>query len=346
MKNIVLSGGGTLGSVTPLLGLKEQDNDNNFIWIGTRFGPEQRLINKYGIDFISIFSGKIRRYISLKNITDIFKIVIGFCQSIYFLKRKQIDLCITAGGFVSVPVHVAAWILGIPTWVHQQDVEPGLANRLMAKFADKVTVSLESSQKKFNRETDWIGNFVRDNITKASKKKALSFFNLKQKKPTILALGGGTGARTINELIANSVPILIDSFQFIHIAGTDRKKDYLRKLGENYGSYKLYELLKRMGYAYSASDLVICRAGFATLTELSVLKKKALLIPKPGHQEQNAEIFTEIKGVKKLTEPIKKEDFIRFIKSLDSLDIKPDYENVLPIVEKGTTGKIVNKLLT
>jgi len=345
MKNIVLSGGGTLGSVTPLLGLKENDKNNNFIWIGTRFGPEKELIKDYEISFLSIFSGKIRRYISLRNITDIIKIFIGCCQSLYYLKRRQVDLCITAGGFVSVPVHLSAWLLGIPTWVHQQDVEPGLANRLMAKIADKVTVSLQTSKEKFDREVEWIGNFVRSEITEISKLKAIDFFNL-EKKPTLLALGGGTGARTINKLIAKSISEIIDSFQLIHIAGTDREKKYLRKLEADYEGYKVYELLNKMSYAYSVSDLIICRAGFATLTELSALNKKAILIPKPGHQEENAELFSNIKGVTVLTEPVDKEEFVKEIKDLSSKKIKPDYDKILPIIKKETTTGIINNLLT
>ena len=144
---ILFSGGGTLGPVTPLLAIHDMVTEAHpnatFFWLGNKLGPEKMTIEKFDIPFHTISSGKLRRYISFWNVIDIIRIIIGFFQSIKILWKEKPDVCISAGGFVSVPVHAAAWLLGIPTWVHQQDVVIGLANKLMAPSARVITTALE-----------------------------------------------------------------------------------------------------------------------------------------------------------------------------------------------------------
>ena len=128
---VVFSGGGTLGPVTPLLAIKqiiqEEFPETSFVWLGTKNGPEKILVEKENILFSVLNTGKFRRYISFWNIIDIFKIIGAFFHSLYFIWREEPDVCISAGGFTSVPLHWAAWIFGVPTWVHQQDVKVGMA---------------------------------------------------------------------------------------------------------------------------------------------------------------------------------------------------------------------------
>ena len=175
---ILFSGGGTLGPVTPLLAIQEmikKEHDAKFVWVGTKKGPEKALVQKEGIGFLSIYSGKLRRYLSFYNVIDIFKILIGFFQSLKIMWKEDPDLCISAGGYISVPVHWAAWLSGTSTWVHQQDVAIGLANRLMAPFAKIVTTALEENASGFSKKkTVWLGNPVRQEILRGKKEDGIN----------------------------------------------------------------------------------------------------------------------------------------------------------------------------
>ena len=166
---IVFSGGGTLGPVTPLLGIYEVLKDNyptaKFLWVGTKSGPEGELVRKQGIYFVGLTTGKFRRYRSFLNIVDFFLAFFGFFASLVFLIRHRPSVCVSAGGFVSVPLHLAAWCLRIPTWIHQQDARVGLSNKLMAPLARLITTALEKNVRQFSKKkTVWLGNPVRADI--------------------------------------------------------------------------------------------------------------------------------------------------------------------------------------
>ncbi len=149
-KKILLTGGGTGGSVVPLLAIvdemkKQSDKEYNFLWLGSKKGPEKEMVEAENIRFRIILSGKWRRYFSIKDFTDLFKIKLAFWQSILIIIKEKPSLVISAGSFISVPVVWAAWLWRVPALVHQQDVRPGLANRLMAPFATVITVAFEKS---------------------------------------------------------------------------------------------------------------------------------------------------------------------------------------------------------
>ena len=152
---IILSGGGTLGPVVPLLAIAEKYRrvhpETEFVWVGTKTGAEKELVESYKIPFFTINAGKWRRYFSLMNIVDMIKVFFAFWQSLFLIWHEKPDLLITAGGFVSVPLHLAGATLGVPAWVHQQDLRLGLANRLMAITAQKITVALRDSLARFFR---------------------------------------------------------------------------------------------------------------------------------------------------------------------------------------------------
>lgn len=290
---VVFSGGGTLGPVVPLLALsqiiKENYPETEFVWLGTKLGPEKELVEKNNIKFIPISSGKFRRYFSPLNIVDIFRIKLAFFESLFLLKKIEADILITAGGFVSVPVHFAGWFLRIPSWVHQQDIRPGLANKLMSPFAKVVTVTLGESLKKFNKKkVIWLGNFVRKEIKMEDKNKALEMFGLKKELPAVFAMGGGTGSYKINQLIIEASNHLNDICQILHLSGPNRDETMAQKAEEllsNYHQYKFFT--SEMAGAYEASDIVISRGGFGSITELAYLSKTVIFIPKTGHQEDN-----------------------------------------------------------
>lgn len=296
---ILFSGGGTLGPVTPLLAVKEivsnEHNDASFVWVGTRQGPEEALVSKHNIPFVALTSGKFRRYISFWNIIDVFKIGIGFWQSLFLLLKHKPDICISAGGFVSVPVHFAAWMLSIPTWIHQQDVRVGLANKLMAPIAKQITTVLEQSVAAFpKRKTRWIGNPIRQDILLGSKKEAIQQFNLETSLAVVFVTGGGTGSQRVNQLIVEAVSQLEGHAQIIHLMGKERPQELAKRAAKAVPYYHAYDFFtEEMKHAYAAADMIISRGGFGTLTEIAALGKPAIIIPKPGHQEDNVKFLAE-----------------------------------------------------
>ena len=302
MTRIILAGGWTGGSVSPLLAvaeeIKKQKPETEFLFIGTRKGiPEKELVKSKDIPYQAIFSGKLRRYISLKNIIDPFLILLGFIQSFFLILEFKPKALISAGGFVSVPLAWAAWILRKPIFIHQQDLIPGLANKLIAPLAKKITISFEKSLKGFRkRKTILTGNPVRKEILQGNKQRAIKQFNLNNNLPVLLIIGGGTGAQKINEIMIQIVPELVKFCQIIHLTGKgkeikDKKLDF-----ENYQQYEF--LTQEIPDLYQAADLIISRAGLGVLTELSVLKKPMICIPIPDtHQQANAQYFAEQKAL-------------------------------------------------
>ncbi|MEK7644613.1 MAG: UDP-N-acetylglucosamine--N-acetylmuramyl-(pentapeptide) pyrophosphoryl-undecaprenol N-acetylglucosamine transferase [Patescibacteria group bacterium] len=291
---IFFSGGGTLGPVTPLLTiydtLKRQYPDIEAVWFGTKNGPERELVQKKGIEFAVLPSGKLRRYFSFWNITDAPKIIYAFFASARRIRKLRPVICISAGGFVSVPLHWAARFLGVPTWIHQQDIEVGLANRLMSWPAKIITVSLRRHLNNFSaKKTVWLGNPVRNDLIITTRDEGLDFFQLDRELPVIFATGGGTGSLRLNQLIMESVAGLEGVAQIIHLSGKDRPRELIASLQTAFPNhYRAYQFFTdEMKYAYAAADIIISRGGFGTLTEIAALGKPAIIVPKPGHQEQN-----------------------------------------------------------
>ncbi len=297
---IIFSGGGTLGPVTPLLAIKDVILEKNpyasFVWVGTKTGPEREFIRDHEIPFYSISSGKFRRYFSFLNVFDMARVVAGFFQSIRLLLRENPDVCVSAGGFVSVPVHIAAWFLGIPTWVHQQDIEVGLANKMMAPFATRITTSLEHTTRQFSkRKTVWLGSPVRAEIFEGNKIRARKMCNITSRLPAVLVLGGGTGSLKINQLITEATPHLGSHVEIIHLSGKDRPQESVVKTAELFSNYRVFQFLGReMKDVYALASVIVCRGGFGTLTEAAALGKPCIIIPKPGHQVENVRFLEKM----------------------------------------------------
>ncbi|MFA5070087.1 MAG: undecaprenyldiphospho-muramoylpentapeptide beta-N-acetylglucosaminyltransferase [Patescibacteria group bacterium] len=287
---IALTGGGTAGSVMPLIaiceGFKKKNIPAEILFIGTENGIEQKLVQPYNLNFKSIPCGKLRRYLSFRNITDIFQLAKGFFAARKILKEYGPQVVVSAGGFVAVPVIWAARSLKIPCLVHQQDIIKGLANKLTEKFAARITVTFEKSLLDFPRKKVILtGNPVRPEIFEGDKDKAIEFFRLKRDLPTLLVLGGGTGALKINQAIDKILKDLAKFCQIIHLTGEGKKTSDFEN--ENYHSYQL--LTADMKNALAAADLVISRAGMNALTEFSALGLPSIIIPMfKTHQEKNA----------------------------------------------------------
>lgn len=305
---IILSGGGTLGPVTPLLAIKEviekNKKDTQFIWLISKNGPEKKFIEDLGIFYIPISSGKFRRYFSFLNISDIFNITIGFFQSLKILKKEKPDLCISAGGFISVPVHIAAWILRIPTWIHQQDIRVGASNEIMAPLAKVITTSLRENMKNFSpKKTCWLGNPIRRDIRSGTNEDAIKIFNLKKDLPVVFVTGGGTGSLRINQMVVESLERISNKVQIIHLTGKEHSEHFSKNAEKHFDNYHVYDFFgEEMKHAYKIADIVVSRGGFGTISEIAALGKASILIPKPGHQEENVEFLRKNNAVLFLSE--------------------------------------------
>jgi UDP-N-acetylglucosamine--N-acetylmuramyl-(pentapeptide) pyrophosphoryl-undecaprenol N-acetylglucosamine transferase len=342
---VLFSGGGTLGSVTPLLAISETLKNNfpeiKFVWVGTKNGSERRLLTESQIPYFFVAESKLRRYFSFLVFQDIFNFFLALLQAFLLLKREKPDLCISAGSYVSVPVHIVAKILGIPTWIHQQDVRVGLANRIMAYFANLVTVTLEKSKKDFGaKKAIWLGNPIRKSIFKGSRETIISEFAFDPKKPIILATGGGTGAERLNELISELAQEMGDEYQWIHLIGETRKNNVSTKSLKNYRAIPF--VTSALKDLYAASDLVISRGGFGTLSELAALQKTVIVIPIPGHQEENVSYFEQQSAVISFDQSSDSKKLSLLIQeTLKNLDSSPLSSNLHQLLRVATDEDIV-----
>lgn len=299
---VLFVGGGTGGSVTPLIAiaqyLKAEVTNIQCVWFGTASGPEKKLVMAEDIIYYRILSGKLRRYFSLKNFIDIFLVFFGVIQSFLFLIKIKPDVIVSAGSYVAVPVGIAAWILRIPHLIHQQDLLPGLANKILSYLAKTITVSYPEEAQFFKlKKVVYTGNPVRFSIFAGNKEKARELLGLEQSLPTILVVGGGTGALRLNQLVTGALPELLTFCQIIHITGKNKKFAPLavKNLSNRYHQFDF--LVNEIPDILAIADLVITRAGMGFLTELSALSKASIIIPMPNsHQEINAKYFCEKKA--------------------------------------------------
>lgn len=302
---ILFSGGGTLGSVTPLLAAAEEfkkRGPHEFLWLGTSTGPERFLVEEWGICFRAIRSGKWRRYFSWRNLFDPFQIFFGCAQALWRIIRFHPDAVMTAGSFAAVPVAFAAALLRVPLFVHQQDLRWGIANRLMRPFARRITVNFDENfaalPPALRERAQIIGNPVREairNLASSPEDRPLKFskFNLDSARPVLVALGGGTGAAALNDIVAQAVPALAEVCQILHLTGKEKRVKVPSGDWERSYHWQAF-LTKEMADVFAVADLVITRAGLGTLTELAAIGKPIIIVPMPDtHQEENARYFAD-----------------------------------------------------
>ena len=275
------------------------------------------MVEKIGIPYKSVLCGKLRRYFSVDNLIDIFKIPVGIVQAYFILRKFRPEVVFSKGGFVSVPVVIAARWLGATVIIHESDVRPGLANRICARYADKVCVSFEETKKyllKYARKIVYTGNPVRKSIMDGEVEKGYKFTGLDKHRPVVLVMGGSQGAQQINDLVNGGMNELLKRFQIVHIRGRGNLDIGLHKKG-----YVQYEFLdEQMKDVYAISELVISRGGANSLAEIAALKKKALVIPlgteaSRGDQIENAQIFARKLGWGVMVGAVSAEDFVKAV---------------------------------
>lgn len=355
---VVFAGGGSGGPVSPLLAiyekLKKRYPVTEAIWLGTKKGPEKKMVEPYGLEFKTISAGKFRRYFSLANFIDPIKVLIGYLQAKSVLRKFKPDVVLTAGGFIAVPVVWAAASLKIPSFIHQQDLAKGLANKLMQKKATAITVTFADSLKDYPQEKTYLtSNPVRQQVFNGDKQKGSEIFKLDINKPTIFIVGGGQGAEKINQVVLEVLPQLLSKYQIVHQTGAGKAIDQeinnlydrqtLKSVAQNYRGYEF--LGQEIFDAYALADLVVCRSGLGTLTELSALGKAAILIPIPGHQEKNAQYFAKDNTAKILWQAdVTKENLVDKINQLMNTpsDLQQLSRNIATMMDKQAADKYVD----
>lgn len=303
MKKIVLTGGGTAGHVTPnialLPGLKELGYEVHYI--GSYEGIESKLIADFDIPYYGIATGKFRRYLDPKNLTDPFRVIKGYTEARKILKQIQPDIIFSKGGYVSVPVVRAAASLKIPCIIHESDMTPGLANKLCIPVAEKVCCNFPETMQYIPEDKAILtGSPIREELSKGNKIAALDLCGFDANTPVIMVIGGSLGAANVNKAVRDALPELLKDFQVVHICGKDKIDNMLLTTK----GYKQFEYVKaELKDIFAMADVVISRAGANAICELLALKKPNVLIPlmagSRGDQILNAKSF-ESQGYSKV----------------------------------------------
>lgn len=296
MKKIVLTGGGTAGHVTPNIALLPALRRAGYeiTYMGSYDGIEKKLIADFDIPYTGISTGKLRRYLDIKNLTDPFRVLKGFSEARKYLKEYRPDVVFSKGGFVSVPVVRAAAALGIPCIIHESDMTPGLANKLCFPVAEKICCNFpETLQMLPEGKAVLTGSPIRAELAQGNKIAGLDMCGFTANKPVVMVIGGSLGAANVNKAVRDALPQLLEDFQVVHLCGKDKIDNLLLTTP----GYKQFEYIKtELKDLFAMADLVISRAGANSICELLALKKPNLLIPLPaassrGDQLLNAASF-------------------------------------------------------
>lgn len=296
MKKLLLTGGGTAGHVTPNIAmlplLREQGYDISYI--GSYNGIEKKLITEQNVPYYGISTGKLRRYFDLKNLTDPFRVIKGCFEARKLIRTIKPDVVFSKGGFVSVPVVLAAHREHIPVIIHESDMTPGLANKICIPYANKVccnfpeTVAMTPDSKGI-----LTGTPIRAELSRGDRQTGLDLCHFTSNKPVIMVIGGSLGAQHVNEAIRSILPSLLERFQVVHLCGKGKVDE---SFYSTTGYYQFDYIDKELKDLFAAADIVVSRAGANAIFELLSLNKPNLLIPLPagasrGDQILNAQSF-------------------------------------------------------
>ena len=298
MKKIILTGGGTAGHVTSNLALLPSLRKEEFEihYIGSYNGIERRLIEDAGIPYDGISSGKLRRYFDIKNFSDPLRVLKGYGQAKRLMKQYRPDIVFSKGGFVSVPVVLAAKHYKIPVIIHESDMTPGLANKICIPAAQKVCCNFPETLNYLPKDKAVLsGSPIREELLTGDRLSGLQYAGLSANRPVILVIGGSLGSVTVNHAVRSILPKLLSQFQVIHICGKGNLDESL--IGTS--GYVQYEYVdKPLRHLFAAADLIISRAGANSICEILALRKPNILIPlsaaaSRGDQILNANSFAK-----------------------------------------------------
>jgi UDP-N-acetylglucosamine--N-acetylmuramyl-(pentapeptide) pyrophosphoryl-undecaprenol N-acetylglucosamine transferase len=295
MKKIVLTGGGTAGHVMPNLALLPQLRREGWeiAYIGSRQGIETELLRPTGIPYYSVSSGKFRRYFSIQNFTDPFRVIQGLFEATLLLSKLRPAVVFSKGGFVSVPVAIGAWLNRIPVILHESDLTPGLANKLALPFATRICATFPESLAHLPAKKRFLtGNPIRSELLSGVREIGLEYCGFTVEKPVLAVMGGSLGSKALNQALRAALPELLCEFQVAHLCGKGNLDSGLELPG-----YRQFEFIgAELPHVLAAADLCVSRAGANFIFELLALKKPMLLIPlskaaSRGDQILNARSF-------------------------------------------------------
>lgn len=291
MKHIVLTGGGTAGHVTPNIALipRLRELGYQISYIGSYDGIEKKLIEELEIPYYGISSGKLRRYFDLKNFSDPFRVLKGFGEAKKLLKQLKPDIIFSKGGFVAVPVVIAAKRCKIPAVIHESDMTPGLANKLCIPSAAKICCNFPETVKSLPKDKAVLtGTPIRQELMTGNADAARTFCGFSSQKPVIMVIGGSLGAASVNENIRKILPELLKEFQVVHLCGKGKTAEELN----NTPGYVQFEYIRQeLPDLFALADLVISRAGANAICELLALHKPNLLIPLSANASRGDQIL-------------------------------------------------------
>ena len=318
---LLVTGGGTGGHVFPIIAvleeLRSRPLDLEVHWIGSSTGLEREAAAEAGIPFHPVAVGKLRRYVSLRNVLDSARVPLGSLQSLALVRRLNPDVVFSTGGYVGVPAVVAAWMLRIPSLTHEQTAMLGLATRINARFSDVIALSNQSTPRPNVRRSARVvvtGNPVRAALLDGDADAARSIFRLKGDRPLLYVTGGAQGAKALNDAVAACLDDLLEMVEIVHQTGPDKFNGSYSALNRQRAGLctekqARYHLVERTGnelaHLYAATDLVLSRSGAGTVTELAAIGIPAIFVPLPGAEEQlaNARVLANRGGAIIIPQP-------------------------------------------
>lgn len=291
MKRIILTGGGTAGHVTPNIALipKLKELGYDIQYIGSYNGIEKELIEPFGIPYHGISSGKLRRYFSLQNFTDPFRVLKGLGEARKLIRDLKPDVIFSKGGFVSVPVVLAGNKCKVPVIIHESDMTPGLANKLAIPSATKVCCNFPETLEHLPKDKAVLtGSPIRQELLSGNKIAAMDLCGFSADKPVILVIGGSLGAVAVNNAVRAALPELLETFQIVHLCGKGKVDESLNGTK----GYKQFEYIKtELRDIFALADIVISRAGANAICELLALRKPNILIPLSANASRGDQIL-------------------------------------------------------
>ena len=306
---IILSCGGTGGHIYPALAIADEIRDHHpeaqILFIGTHRAMENEIIPAHGYDIMNISASGFHRREIWKNVKTLKDTLEGASQAKKIIREFQPDLVMGTGGYVCGPVVRAAHKMGIPTAIHEQNAFPGMTNKMLSKYVDKVFISFEEARQYFQREAGvfLVGNPLRKGFVVNERAEMRKKLGLDPSRLTVLCFGGSLGAMKINELMVRLIGTLngAEDVDILFVTGKrfygEIQKELSEQAGELKDNVRIFEYLDNMPEYMAASDVIISRAGALTLAEITACGKAAILIPSPyvtgNHQYHNARVLAD-----------------------------------------------------